>query len=195
VAVVVLLLAAACGDQIHTGATSSTLPASTVAGEPATTMSLPPAAAAIRIQADGLSVVAIGATRDETVGALTTALGSATASAKGCELAGADATTVSWRELAVQFVGGRFHSYTVRPPPRETPVLRLRTPEGAAIGTTVATLRTTYGSRLAMPGLPAQFGGRDFRISFPGTSRTLLGTLTAASDDGRVTSFFTSTCE
>lgn len=212
-ATVLLLAAAACGDDSPTTTpgptstqptptTTTSIAPSTTGPTAASTTTTRPAAttttaatAVVRLAADGLGVVTFGASKDDTVKALTGALGASTGTGKGCELAGRDVNTVSWKELTVQFVGGKFDAYTVRPTGAGPPSLNLRTPEGAGLGSTLGTLRTTYGSRLTVPGLPPEFGGKDFAISFPGTTRRLLGTVTATTDDAAVTSFFTQSCE
>jgi hypothetical protein len=129
------------------------------------------------------------------VAALSGLFGSPDATGTGCTLAGPDANTVRWKELSVQFVNGQFNAYTVRPPSGTTASLSLTTREGIGLGSTVAALRAAYGDRVKIPGLPPQFGGMNFSVSFPGTMRTILGSLSATTDDGRITGFFTQTCE
>ncbi len=148
------------------------------------------------LEPEGLGVVSFGASMDDTLAALRVSFGAPDETVAGCPLAGPDATARRWEELSVQFVDGRFDAYTVRPPEGTAPSLRLETADHVRIGSTVAELKATYGSRVEIPGLPAeQFGGNDFSIAFPGTERRLLGSLTAPGDDGQVTAFFTQVCE
>jgi hypothetical protein len=83
----------------------------------------------------------------------------------------------------------------VRPVAGSTASLGLATKAGIKLGSTVAALKTAYGDRLKIPGLPPEFGGEDFAVSFPGSTNAVYGSLTATSNDGLVTSIFTSVCE
>lgn len=200
-ATLLVLAAPACGRDTTTTTTTTSTVAATTTGVSVTSTTRPAATtttvakAPVVLRSDGLGVVAVGATKDATVAALTAALGPSTATGKGCELAGPDVTTVSWKELSVQFVQGKFDSYTLRPPPGTQPVLNLKTPEGATLGTTVASLKNLYGTRLTIPGLPPEFGGNDFAITFAATPARLFGSLTATTDQGTVQSLFTQVCE
>jgi hypothetical protein len=83
----------------------------------------------------------------------------------------------------------------VRPPSGTTASLNLATRAGIGLGSTVAALRAAYGDRMKIPGLPPEFGGNDFAVSFPGAMRLLIGSLSAPTDDGRITGIFTQICD
>jgi hypothetical protein len=180
-----------------TAAATTTLPATTTA-QPSVTRAATPATTALSplvLDADGLGSVAFGTPKDVATTVLITALGAPERTGKGCELAGPDVTTAGWRDLTVQFVNGKLTSYTVRPVAGSTASLGLATKAGIKLGSTVAALKTAYGDRLKIPGLPREFGGEDFAVSFPGSTNAVYGSLTATSNDGLVTSIFTSVCE
>ncbi len=197
-----VLLAGCPGDddEPSTTTTSSaavtTLPVGTT-GPVSTTTSLTtvPAGAAVVLRADGLGVVAFGATKDATVTALGAVFGPVDETGTGCELAGPDVTTARWDELRVQFVGGMFDSYNVRPPNGVAAVLGLKTDAGIGLGSSVAQLEAAYGLQLTIPGLPPEFGGDNFKIAFGGTGPELFGSLTDTSATGTVTAIFTQVCE
>jgi len=161
-----------------------------------TTSTVAIAATRVVLQPDGLGVVAFGVPKQAAVAALTAVLGPPDRMGKGCELAGPDVTTTGWKNLSVQFVNGQFTSYGVNPPTGANAPLNLATSAGIKLGSTVVALRKAYGSRVKIPGLPPeQFGGKDFQVSFPNTTKLIIGTLSATSNDGQVTGFFTSLCE
>lgn len=163
---------------------------------PATTTTTTPAGAALVLRVDGLGLVPFGASKDATLVALNGALGPLDETGTGCELGGPGATTARWKELRVEFAGEVFRGYNVRPANGVAAALDLQTEAGIGLGSTVAHLQAAYASRLQVPGLPAEvFGGNDFSVSFPGTDRKLLGSLTNTSETGTVTGFFTSVCE
>jgi hypothetical protein len=175
----------------------ATTTASTTSAPGATTPTptTAPAAVAVVLRPDGLGVVAFGATKDATLTALTAAFGPVDETGTGCELAGPDVTTARWDELRVQFVGQMFDSYNVRPANGAEPVLGLKTEAGVGVGSTVAQLQAAYGSRLTIPGLPPEFGGDDFAVSFPGTDRKILGSLSNTTPAGVARAVFTQVCE
>lgn len=209
----VSVLIAGCGDDGDVASTSTTVAVTTVpvttsaavtttaAGvstttAPVTTTTTTPAGAALVLRVDGLGLVPFGASKDATLAALNGALGALDETGTGCELGGPGATTARWKELRVEFAGEVFRGYNVRPPNGVAAALDLQTEAGIGLGSTVAHLQAAYGSRLQVPGLPAEvFGGNDFSVSFPGTDRKLLGSLTNTSETGTVTGFFTSVCE
>ncbi len=194
-------LVAGCTDDDDPATTTTssavvtTVPVSTTGAGSTTSPTTVPAAVAIVLHADGLGVVDFGATKDATLTALGALLGPIDETGTGCELAGPDVTTARWDELRVQFVGTVFDSYNVRPPPGEAAVLGLKTDAGVGLGSTVAQLEAAYGLQLTIPGLPPEFGGNDFRVTFGGTGPELLGTLSDTSAAGVVTAIFTQVCE
>lgn len=203
---VAALLLAGCEDDGDDGATTTTTSgvATTVTtvdgGTTATTSgagstTTAPAAAALVLRNDGVGPVTFGATKANTVSTLDDVLGPIDESGPGCELAGPVVTSVRWKELRLQFVGDSFDSYNVRPPNNVAPVLGLKTEEGIGLGSTVAELEAAYGSRLEIPGLPPEFGGNDFAISFAGPDRSILGSLSDTTPTGTVTGIFTQVCE
>lgn len=210
VATAVLLLAG-CGDDDDGASTTTTsavttVPVSTTAAVtttgppttagPAATTTTAPAASAIVLRPDGLGLVPFGASKDATMAALNAVLGPLDESGTGCELGGPGATTARWDELRVEFAGEVFGGYVVRPLNGAVPTLGLQTEAGIGLGSTVAHLQAAYGSRLQIPGLPADvFGGDDFGVSFPGTERKVFGSLSATTETGTVTGFFTQVCE
>jgi hypothetical protein len=181
---------------VTTVAGGSTVPGDTTpttgGGGPSTST---PSAAGLVLQHDGLGLVSFGMTKIATLSALTDVLGPIDETGAGCELAGPTANVVRWDELRLQFVDEQFDSYNVRPPNGVAPVLGLETAEGVGLASTVAELEAAYGSRLAIPGLPPEFGGNDFAVSFPDTERTLLGSLSDTTAAGTVTGIFTQVCE
>jgi len=200
----VAMLVAGCsggddGEPSTTGApaatTTTTVPTVTTAAVPTTAATTVPVPGAVVLRPDGLGVVGFGATKDATVTALSAAFGAVDETGVGCELAGADVTTSRWDELRVQFVSGVFESYTVRPPNGEPAVLGLKTEAGIGVGSTVAQLKAAYGAQVKIPGLPPEFGGDDFAVSFPGTDRFVFGSLSATADTGMVRAIFTQVCE
>jgi hypothetical protein len=205
--VVAALVVAGCtdGDDDGGGAvtTTSTTAAAvattstpTTAPAAATTTTTPvPAEAAIVLRPDGLGVVGFGVAKDLTISEISAVLGPVDETGTGCELAGSSATTARWDELRVQFVGGMFESYNLRPPNGAVPALGLKTEAGIGLGSTVADLHAAYGSRLTIPGLPPEFGGDDFSVSFPTTDRKLYGSLSATTDTGMIRAIFTQVCE
>jgi hypothetical protein len=174
----------------------STLPddttPTTAGGGPSTST---PSAAGLVLKPDGLGLVSFGMTKIATLSALRDVLGPIDESGAGCEPAGPTANFIRWDELRLQFVGDQFDSYNVRPPNGVAPVLGLKTEEGIGLASTVAELEAAYGSRLAIPGLPPEFGGNDFAVSFPDTERKVLGSLSDTSAGGTVTGIFTQVCE
>lgn len=173
----------------------TTVPVSTTGGAATTTPTTSPTAAAVVLRADGLGIVAIGATQDSTIAALDAAFGPVDESGTGCEFAGPDVSTARWDELRVQFVGGVFESYNVRPPPGQPAVLDLETDAGIGIGSSVAQLEDAYGLQLTIPGLPPEFGGDNFKIVFGGLGPELYGSLSNTTSAGTVTAIFTQVCE
>ena len=153
------------------------------------------APAALVLESDGLGSVAFGTPKEAALGALTASLGPPERTGKGCELAGPDVTTTGWKDLTVQFVNGKLTSYKLQPVTGSTGSVGLATKAGIRLGSTVAALKAAYADRLKIPGLPPEFGGQDFSVSFPGSTNALYGSLTATSNDGLVTSIFTSVCE
>ncbi len=204
---VILVLAGCTGDgdddqpaatTTTSTAVATTVPEASTTTTPATTTpatTTVPAGAAAVLRPDGLGVVAFGATKDATLASLTALFGSVDETGTGCELAGPDVTTARWDELRVQFVDQVFDSYNVRPPNGVATVLDLRTEAGIGIGSTVAQLKAAYGPALAIPGLPPEFGGDDFGVTFPGTDRRIFGALSATVDSGTVRTIFTQVCE
>jgi len=172
-------------------ATSTTVPPSVT--RPATPTTAAPST--LVLESDGLGAVAFGTPKAAALAALTASLGPPERTGKGCELAGPDVTTTGWKDLTVQFVNGKLTSYNLRPVPGSTGSLGLATKAGIKLGSTVAAIKTAYGDRVKIPGLPPEFGGQDFAVSFPGSTNALYGALTATSNDGVVTSIFTSVCE
>jgi hypothetical protein len=204
-----VLLVAGCGDgddgattasTSTTVASATTVPVSTTAAvattaaPAASTTTSTPAAGTVVLRPDGLGVVDFGTSKDETISALSAVLGVVDETGTGCELGG-PTTTARWKELRVQFGGTGFDSYNVRPANGVDPVLGLETEAGIGVGSTVAQLQAAYGAALAIPGLPPEFGGNDFAVSFQGTDRKLLGTLSDTTDSGTVTAVFTQVCE
>jgi len=202
------LLLAGCPDDDEdqstttssTSAVVTTLPVTTTAAGVSTTAApavttTAPAAATIVLRVDGLSLVDFGDPKDAALSALSAVLGPVDETGTGCELNGADTTTARWKELRVEFADGVVRSYNVRPPNGVAPVLGLKTEAGVGLGSTVAQLETAYGDRLKIPGLPPEFGGNDFSVSFPGTDRVILGSLSGTTDAGTVTGIFTQVCE
>ena len=198
---VVLLVACNSGGSGGSAATTAGAPAATTSTTATTTSTTSTttttAPARLVLEADGLGVVAVGATKDATVAAISAVAGPPDSTGKGCELGGPGPTTVTWKELTVQFsTAGRFASYAVHPAAGTTGVLNLRTRLGIGSNATVAALKATYGANVKIPGLPPDvFGGKDFAISFGGTNQQLLGSVSATTDDGRITGFFTTVCE
>ncbi|MEA2716515.1 MAG: hypothetical protein QOI99_832 [Actinomycetota bacterium] len=205
-----VLLVAGCSGDGGSGATTTTGPggASTVPGattvpeattSASTSTSTAPTTTALVLRPDGLglgaTVIRFGTSKADTLAALEPGLGTSDETGPGCELAGPTANVVRWKELRLQFVGDAFDSYNVRPPAGGPPVLGLTTEAGIGLGSTVAQVQAAYGSRLAIPGLPPEFGGKDFAVSFPGTDRKLLGSLSDTGPTGTVTAVFTQTCE
>lgn len=182
---------------VTTGAVGSTVPSDTTpttggSGGPSTST---PSAAGLVLRPDGLGLVTFGMTKIDTVSALQDVLGAVDESGPGCEPAGPTANFIRWDELRLQFVGDQFDSYNVRPPNDVAPVLGLKTDEGVGLGSTVAELEAAYGSRLAIPGLPPEFGGNDFAVSFTDTDRKLFGSLSDTTTAGTVRGIFTQVCE
>ena len=195
---VAALLLAGCnddGDDVSSGVVTTVggdATATTIGGGSTTTA---PAVTALVLRNDGVGPVTFGATKSATVSTLDDVLGPVEESGAGCELIGPNVTTVRWKELRLQFVGDSFDSYNVRPPDDAAPVLGLKTEAGIGLGSTVAELQAAYGSRLEIPGLPPEFGGKDFAISFAGPDRTILGSLSDTTATGTVTAIFTQVCE
>ena len=203
---VVALLGAGCDDDddppaITTSvAVTTTAPAVTTTGGvtttgPAAATTTVPAAADIVLRVDGLDLVDFGDPKDPALSALSAALGTVDETGVGCELGGPGTSTARWKELSVEFADGGVRSYTVRPPNGVAPVLNLKTEAGIGLGSTVAQLKTAYGARLTIPGLGPEFDPESFGISFPGTDRVILGSLSETSDAGVVTGIFTQVCE
>lgn len=199
-------LAAGCTDDddnppattTTSAAVTTTSPAVTTTGPPTTaaaTTTTAPAAAAIVLRVDGLGLVDFGDPKDAALSALSAALGPIDESGVGCELGGPGPTTARWKELRVEFADGVVRSYHVRPPNGVAPVLNLKTEAGVGLGSTVPQLKTTYGASLSIPGLGPEFDPTSFGISFPGTNRKLLGSLTDTGDSGVVIAIFTQVCE
>lgn len=148
------------------------------------------------LQPEGLGLAAFGDEKSAVVAALTDALGAADSSGKGCELAGPNVTTTSWKELSIQFSDGKFDSYSVAPGEGKHAVLRLNTEAGIGIGSTKSQLLAAYGSRVTIPGLPEEFGQpNSFDIAFPGSERSISGILAGPADGDGIQEFFTQTCE
>ncbi len=173
----------------------TTVPVVTTGGGSTTTPTTAPSAVAVVLRADGLAVVDFGDTKAATLAALSAAFGPVDETGTGCELAGPDVTTARWDELRVQFVGTTFDSYNVRPPNGVAPVLGLKTDAGIGVGSTVAQLEAAYGLQLTIPGLPPEFGGDNFRVTFGGTGPELLGSVSDTTAAGLVTAIFTQVCE
>jgi hypothetical protein len=203
----VAVLGAGCSDDgdnppatTTSVAVTTTVPVSTTGGPtttagPAATTTTVPTAAGIVLRVDGLGLVDFGDPKDTALSALSAALGTVDQTGAGCELGGPGTSTARWKELSVEFADGVVRSYNVRPPNGVAPVLNLKTEAGMGLGSTVAQLKTAYGSRLTIPGLSPEFGGENFAVSFPGTDRVLLGSLSDTSDTGVVTGIFTQVCE
>ena len=139
--------------------------------------------------------MSFGTSKADALAAIGAVLGTIDETGPGCELAGPTTNFVRWDELRLQFVDDQFDSYNVRPPLGVDPVLGLKTADGIGLGSTVADLQAAYGSRLTIPGLPPEFGGNNFAISFTGTDRSILGSLTDTTATGTITGFFTQVCE
>lgn len=155
-----------------------------------------PAAPKVVLQPEGLGVVAFGDSKSAVVAALTTALGPPDGTGQGCELAGTDVTTTSWKELTVQFADSEFDAYSVQPDDDASAALDLKTEDGIGIGSTVAQLKSVYGDRLTIPALGPEFGDIDtFAIEFPGSERSVRGNLSGTTADATVDGFFTQVCE
>ncbi|MGI8683645.1 MAG: hypothetical protein ACR2MO_00820 [Acidimicrobiales bacterium] len=155
-----------------------------------------PATPKVVLLAEGLGVATFGDQKTAVVATLTAAFGAPDETGEGCELAGTDVTTTSWKELTVQFADGELDAYDVQVPESESSALDLKTEEGIGVGSTVAQLKAAYGDRLTIPGLPPEFGTRDsFAISFSGSEEALLGHMDGPADSDRVESFFTQLCE
>lgn len=202
------VLVAGCADDDDPAPTTSTsaavtttVPAVTTTGgvtttaAPGATSTTAPAAAAIVLRVDGLGLVDFGDPKDTAISAISAALGTIDETGTGCELGGPGPTTARWKELRVEFADGVVRSYNVRPPAGVVPVLNLKTEAGIGLGSTVAQLKTAYGSRLSIPGLGPEFDPGSFGISFPDTDGVILGTITDTSDTGTVTAIFTQVCE
>lgn len=189
------LVACGGGDDDATGTTTSVTSTSTTTGGTTTTTE-GPAKPAILLQPDGLGVAHFGEQKPSVVAAIALGLGPPDGTGKGCELAGTDVTTASWKELTVQFSDGAFDSYSVRPGPSGDAVLDLATEKGIRIGSTVAQLHGAYGDHVTIPGLPPDFGEpSSFSISFDGSERSILGLLTGTNELAKVKTFFTQLCE
>lgn len=189
---VAALALAGCEDDDTPAVTTTT--STTVDASTTSTTEAP--AVAVVLEAEGLRVADFGDPKTAVVAALTAALGAPDGTGTGCELAGTDVTTTSWKELTVQFADGVFDSYGVRVAPSESAELGLRTEDGIGIGSTVAQLQAAYGARLAIPGFPEEFGEpNSFAISFPGTDRSLRGALSGTAATDRVETFLTQFCE
>ncbi len=147
------------------------------------------------LRVDGLGLVDFGDPKDAALSALSAAVGTIDETGVGCELGGPGPTTARWKELRVEFADGVVRSYNVRPPNGVAPVLNLKTEAGIGLGSTLAELKTAYGSRLTIPGRGPEFDPLSFGISFPGTNRLLLGSLSDTTDSGIVTGIFTQVCE
>ena len=59
----------------------------------------------------------------------------------------------------------------------------------------MAQLEAAYGLQLTIPGLPPEFGGDNFRVTFGGTGPELFGSLSDTTAAGLVTAIFTQVCE
>jgi hypothetical protein len=179
------------------GEPGDTTPATPATPATPTTQGLnPPLTGTVVLRPDGLGVVAFGASKVDVITTLSSEVGQLDETGTGCEAAGPSASTARWDELRVQFIGPTFDSYNVRPPNGVAPVLDLETEEGIGLGSTVADLEAAYGDRLTIPGLPPEFGGNDFAISFlPDTDKQILGSLSDTTDAGTVTGIFTQVCE
>ena len=195
-ALLVVLTVAGCedgddGDDV----TTTTAASSTTLADASTTTSTSPAPAIV-LEPEGLGAVDFGDLEPSVVDVLTDAFGAPTATGGGCELAGTTVTTTTWKELTVQFADGSFDSYSVRPRSGEAPALSLKTEDGIGLGSTKAELQSAYGSRLTIPGLPPEFDEPDsFAISFPGSDRSIRGSLSGPGSGDKVQSFFTQLCE
>lgn len=197
-AVATVALVAGCTDDDASPPVATTTTPTTTVPAPSTTAATTTTtpAATIVLRPDGLDLVDFGDPKDPVISVLSTVLGTIDETGVGCELGGPGTTTARWEELRVEFApDGTLRAYNLRPPPGTSPVLDLRTEAGIGLGSTVAELQAAYGPRLAIPGLGPEFGGMDFRVTFPGTDRVLLGALTDTSPTGAVTSIFTEVCE
>jgi hypothetical protein len=175
--------------------TTTTRPMTTTTRGPTTT-TLPP----IVLESDGLGIVDLGATVDETIEIIASRLGGADSDSGWVNATGSFGTcpgnivrVVRWASLRLFFSDGptefgedarHFFFYSQSPVETDT-VIDLKTEEGIGIGSTVAELRAAYGPSVTIS------SDTHFGVTFTidtGEPGLLSGTLTESIDTGLVTS-------
>lgn len=128
-----------------TGSTTTAAPSTTAAPTTAPPSTEPPVETGIVLDASGLTVVPFGASADNTIAALTDALGAPLDDSPMAECPSGADRSVRWTDLQVIFSGGVLVGFAHGARPPSDPItMPLETTEGLAIGDTEADLLAAY---------------------------------------------------
>jgi hypothetical protein len=168
-----------------TGSSPSSSPSSKATAPPssvATVSPSPSARAKLWLNGDDLGVTQVGAPYKEAVAAISAALGPPQHNPDPVTHCVEAQFEVSWAQFHLAVSGGKVNGWASKDP-------RLKTPSGVRVGTTIATLKRVYGSRLRLS--PPQIHS-PWLFGVEGVKQ--FGYLTGGTDAATVNTFVNGAC-